>query len=87
MKSQEIVVAPGGCLRSQPVAAFVCAACEFSSELRIVQGEKIINAKSMMGVLSLGAQRTKTLTLEAEGPDERQALERLVPMLKRLFLG
>lgn len=85
MTRMEVAIVPGVSLRSQPAAAFVRAACEYAAQIRILDGDKELNAKSMMGVLSLGTPACSVLTLQAEGDDEEQALQRLSPMLKTLF--
>ena len=67
------------------VPALVRAACEYKSHIHILDGDKIVNAKSMMGVLSLGTPRGTQLVLEAEGTDEATAVHRLAPMVHKLY--
>lgn len=85
MTRLEIDIAPGGFLHSQPAAELVRCACEFAARVRIVDGKKYVNAKSMMGVLSLGTPDLPRLTLETDGSDEREAIEKLAPMVQQLF--
>ena len=85
MIRQEIDVAKGCALHSQPAAALVRVACEYKSHIHILDGDKIVNAKSMMGVLSLGTPRGTRLVLEAEGTDEATAVHRLAPMVHKLY--
>lgn len=85
MIRQEIDVAKGCALHSQPAAALVRAACEYKSHIHILDGDKIVNAKSMMGVLSLGTPQAQTLVLEAEGADEEAAAKRLYPLACALY--
>ena len=85
MIRQEIDVAKGCALHSQPAAALVRAACEYKSHIHILDGDKSVNAKSMMGVLSLGTPRGTQLVLEAEGTDEATAVHRLAPMVHKLY--
>ena len=85
MVRRVIEIEKGCALRSQPAAELVRAACEYEAHVRIVDGDKIVNAKSMMGVLSLGTPRGTRLVLEAEGTDEATAVNRLAPMVHKLY--
>ncbi len=87
MVRRKIEVAKGCALRSQPAAELVRAACEFEARVRIVDGDKTVNAKSMMGVLSLGTPQTDALFIETEGADEAPAAEKLLPLVRRLYQG
>ena len=75
-KSIVIQVEPG--LQARPAAQFVQKANEFVSEIFIEVENRRINAKSIMGLMSLALVRGTEVTLIAEGPDETQALEELV---------
>ena len=44
-----------------------------------------INAKSIMGIITLGASYNSSLTIRAEGPDEEQAVEALSDLFERRF--
>ena len=71
MVRRVIEIEKGCALRSQPAAELV--------------GDKIVNAKSMRGVLSLGIPQAQTLVLEAEGADEEAAAKRLYPLACALY--
>lgn len=75
-KSIVIQVEPG--LQARPAAQFVQKANEFVSEIFIEVENRRINAKSIMGLMSLALVRGSEVTLIANGPDETQALEELV---------
>lgn len=64
-------------LRSRGAAMFVSVAGKFESQILIEQENKKINAKSIMGVLSLGVQEGETITVVANGKDEKEAVEAL----------
>ena len=85
MGRRVIEIEKGCALRSQPAAELVRAACEYEARVRIVDGDKIVNAKSMMGVLSLGIPQAQTLVLEADGADEEAAAKRLYPLACALY--
>ena len=75
---------PGG-IQSRPAAMLVQEACKYLSRILIEQGGKTVNAKSMMGVLSLGLPAQDTLTLVVDGVDEAQAADALAPLVLMMF--
>ena len=62
-------------LRARPAADFVQEASRFESQMLIEKGNKKVNAKSIMGVLSLGVGQGDTIHLIITGSDEREAME------------
>jgi phosphocarrier protein len=58
---------------------------EYSSQILIKKGDNQINAKSIMGILALGASYNSVLELIVEGEDEIQALEGLVALFNNRF--
>lgn len=81
MTSKEIIVTRDGGLKEQDAALFIRNANEYQSQIRIRLGEKSVNAKSLLGVLSMGVRHGAVLTVTAEGPDEEDA----VTALRRYF--
>ena len=77
MTSKEIIVTRDGGLKEQDAAQFIRNANEYQSQIRIRLGEKSVNAKSLLGVLSMGVRRGAVLTVTAEGPDEEDAVNAL----------
>ena len=77
MTSKEIIVTRDGGLKEQYAALFIRNANEYQSQIRIRLGEKSVNAKSLLGVLSMGVRRGAVLTVTAEGPDEEDAVNAL----------
>ncbi len=61
------------------------AATRFNSEIMIVKDSEIANAKSILGVAGLGAEQGSELMIQAEGRDEKDALEYLVRMFEDNF--
>lgn len=84
IRKELVINAPGG-LQSGPVALLVQVACRFNARILIEQGQKIINAKSMMGVLSLGIAKEGTITLMIDGDDEAQAFTALSKLVASDF--
>ena len=77
MTSKEIIVTRDGGLKEQDAAQFIRNANEYQSQIRIRLGEKSVNAKSLLGVLSMGVRHGAVLTVTAEGPDEEYAVNAL----------
>ena len=60
---------------ARPVAEIVQTASQFSSEIFLISGNKKINAKSIMGMMSLVLKTGDTITVTADGTDESKALD------------
>jgi phosphocarrier protein HPr len=78
------VVNPLG-LHARAAARFVHAASAFESRIRVALGQREIDGKSIMGLLLLAAARGTTITISAEGPDEREAIAALCALVNRGF--
>ena len=72
-------------LHARPAAEFVKTASRFAAEISLVKDEKVVNAKSVIGVMSLAAGKGTTLTIRAEGPDAAEALDTLVKLIESRF--
>ena len=62
-------------LETRPVAQLVQVASQFDSTIYLEAGEKKVNAKSIMGMMSLGLDTGEKVTAVIEGSDEDAALE------------
>lgn len=62
---------------ARPVAVTVQIASKYESKIFIVSGDKKINAKSIMGMMSLGFCQGDELTIQAEGTDAEAAVEEI----------
>lgn len=77
------VVFPGDQPLTRTLAAeIVQTASRFESRIMISHDQKIVNAKSMLGLLSLSVLDQKGMTLMAEGADEAEAAEAVSALLK-----
>ena len=85
MVSCEVVVQSKVGLHSRPATCFVQKANEFKSVLYIEKEEKRINAKSLLGILSLGILCDTRITLIADGVDEKEALDALRNLAETSF--
>jgi len=64
-------------LQARPAALFVQEANKFSSDVFLEKDGKKVNAKSIMGLMSLAVNSGASITLITEGHDEEEALEAL----------
>ncbi len=64
-------------LEARPVALFVQVASQFQSSIYVAMQNKKVNAKSIMGMMSLGVLEGENIVLTAEGPDEVEAIDKL----------
>lgn len=62
-------------LEARPVALLVQEASKYESKIYIQSGDKRVNAKSIMGMMSLGLDNGEALTVSAEGADEQAAVK------------
>ncbi|MCR4437010.1 MAG: HPr family phosphocarrier protein [Clostridiales bacterium] len=72
-------------LDARPAALFVKTAGKFMSEIWITKGEKRVNAKSIMGLMSLAVSKGETVTVGAQGEDEEHAVRELVELITTGF--
>ncbi|MBE5933438.1 MAG: HPr family phosphocarrier protein [Lachnospiraceae bacterium] len=77
MISKEVVVNLPADAEARPVAVLVQLASKYESKVYIVAKDKKINAKSIMGMMSLGFGQGDTLTIQAEGSDAAEAVEEM----------
>ncbi|MGM8366054.1 HPr family phosphocarrier protein [Virgibacillus sp. W0181] len=80
-KSVEVELDTG--LQARPAAQFVQEANRFTSDLFLEKDGKRVNAKSIMGLMSLAVGRGESITLIADGPDESSALEQLISFVSK----
>ncbi len=85
MYLKEIVVQNQVGLHARPATFFIQKANEYKSSIWVEKDEKRVNAKSLLGVLSLGVTKGISITILAEGPDEEQAVNDLVAMISSNF--
>ncbi|MFA9398307.1 MAG: HPr family phosphocarrier protein [Clostridiaceae bacterium] len=78
-KSVEITNKTG--LHARPASEFAKAAGKFKSKVFAELDGRKCNAKSIIGIISLGASQGKVVTVSAEGEDEKEAVEALSSLL------
>jgi phosphocarrier protein len=72
-------------LHARPSARLTQLASDFKSNVFMTRNGRRINAKSIMGVMMLAAAKGSTITLEAEGDDEVQAIDALAALIESGF--
>jgi phosphocarrier protein len=68
-------------LHARPATFFIQKANEFKSSIWVEKDERRVNAKSLLGVLSLGIVKGTAISLIADGPDEEAAVNALVELI------
>lgn len=72
-------------LHARPASMFVKEASKYSSDIIMIKDGKQFNGKSIMGILSMGVQKGDTITIQAQGEDERKAVENLKILIDSNF--
>lgn len=80
---ETIVKNPTG-LHSRPAQKLVKLSNMFMSEIRLITAEKNIDAKSIFSVLSGAIKQGTTITVQAEGEDEKKAVEAIIKCIEEL---
>ena len=73
-------------LHARPATLFIQKANEYKSSLWIERGDRRVNAKSLLGVLSLGRTKDTEIGLIADGPDEEFAIDGLIEIIQGGFV-
>ncbi len=85
MCSQEAVVNNQVGLHARPATFFIQKANEFKCSVWVEKEERKVNAKSLLGVLSLGIVKGTAIKLIADGADEKEAIEALSKLISSDF--
>jgi len=72
-------------LHARPAALFVQVASKFQSRIWVERGSKKVNAKSIMGVMSLSVSKGDEVVLIADGKDEKKALTAIKQLVDSNF--
>ena len=82
MVKREMTITNNIGLHARPATFFIQKANTFKSSIWIEKDDRKVNAKSLLGVLSLGIAKGMVVTLVAEGQDENEAVEGLLDLVK-----
>ena len=72
-------------IHARPAALIAQTANKFSSEITLEKDSTTVNAKSIMGVITMAAGYNTVLVLRAEGPDEKQAVDSIFDLFESKF--
>ena len=70
-------------LHARPAALFVQIANKFDSAITVRKDKEVVNGKSIMGILILGAEKGSTVLIEADGDDAHQAIKELEEIVSK----
>lgn len=72
-------------LHARAAAKLVHTATRFKSDIKVRKGDEEVDGKSILGILLLAAGRGTSVTLRADGPDEREALDAIEGLIDAKF--
>ena len=81
MKKQVVTIEIASGLEARPVAMLVQVASKYDSEIYIMRDNKKVNAKSIMGMMTLGLDMGDNIEVSTNGTDEEKAMEAIVEYL------
>ena len=85
MYTREAVVNNQVGLHARPATFFIQKANEFKCSIWVEKDERRVNAKSLLGVLSLGVVKGTAINLIADGVDEKEAVDGLIDLISGNF--
>ncbi len=83
MTKKEITIELPSGLDARPVAMLVQIASQYESEIHLESDGKNVNAKSIMGMMTLGLDTGEKVTVTAEGSDEQEAVKSIEAYLSK----
>ncbi len=87
MVTQTVQITASEGIHARPATLLVQAAAKFESNINIEYNGKSVNLKSIMGIMSLGVPNGATVTIQADGSDEADALKAIVDTIKNEGIG
>ncbi|MBE6537851.1 MAG: HPr family phosphocarrier protein [Ruminococcaceae bacterium] len=85
MISREVKITNSIGLHARPATFFIQKANSYKSSIWVEKNERRVNAKSLLGVLSLGISNGMSINLIADGQDEAEALDGLAELINTGF--
>lgn len=85
MVSKEVTIQNRAGIHARPAAMIVQTASKFKSTVFLSREDEKINAKSIMGIITLGAGYQAVLDVSAEGPDEAEAVDAVASLFENRF--
>ena len=87
MISRGVTIENGVGIHARPATFFVQKANSYKSSIWVEKGDCRVNAKSLLGVLSLGISQGSAITIIADGQDEADAVAGLTALVESKFEG
>ncbi len=87
MKKKSIGISLEDEQMARHIALLVQKASKYESAIYIQSGEKRVNAKSIMGMMTLGLDISENLEIMAEGPDEDAAVDGIIDFVRGIEAG
>jgi len=84
MYQKDVTIVALNGLHTRPATKFVKEAKNFVSKISIIFNGKVVNAKSLFKLQTLGLSHGSTITIVAEGEDEQQSVEYLIQTIKEI---
>lgn len=85
MIEKNLIVKNRAGIHARPASIIAQAANKFECEIFLIYGDSVVNAKSIMGVITMAAAYNTTLILQTEGPDEQEAADMIVELFESKF--
>ncbi|HHX72749.1 MAG TPA: HPr family phosphocarrier protein [Clostridiales bacterium] len=85
MLTKEVMVTNAVGLHARPATFFIQKANQFRSSIWVEKNSRRVNAKSLLGVLSLGITKDTVIRIVADGPDEQLAIDELEALIQSNF--
>ena len=85
MITKEVKISNAIGLHARPATFFIQKANSYSSSIWVEKDDRKVNAKSLLGVLSLGIAKGMTITIMADGQDEALAIDGLTDLIDKGF--
>ena len=85
MVKRDVVITNNIGLHARPATFFIQKANTYKCSIWIEKDDRKVNAKSLLGVLSMGIAKGMTVTLVADGQDENGAIDGLVALIQTGF--
>ncbi len=85
MIERDVTVTNRAGIHARPAALIVQTAGKYQSQIMFTKDGEEINAKSIMGIITLGAAYQSVITIRAEGSDEQDAVDALATLFDKRF--
>jgi phosphocarrier protein HPr len=85
MTRREVVICNKLGLHARAAAKFVHLATRYAADVRVARDGRVMDGKSIMGILLLSAAQGTTITISADGPDEDAAIVALAELVDSGF--